>query len=259
MGWNRLSFLFFKLKWTKEIEKIVPKWNRLSFLCLEWAKKWECRKNKIEKYIISKSLDKQKIKPHNKETIKTNTKCLRRQFTHHTGTTWAKVGWSSWQDKSSSQKGWVSIDCSVVAALLSTTTRPVHKSSTGCWRVVTGCWQGVTGWYWRAVTGCWQGVTGWYWRAVTGRYKGVTGCYRGVTGCWRGVTEYWRGVTGRFFVLGLLLFFLFHNSYKKLKGNHGFWGLGHMCPNPPQPPLPLMMGGWDTCVPTQWWPTCYGL
>ena len=91
MGWNRLSFLFFKLKWTKEIEKIVPKWNRLSFLCLEWAKKWECRKNKIEKYIISKSLDKQKIKPHNKETIKTNTKCLRRQFTHHTGITWQLV------------------------------------------------------------------------------------------------------------------------------------------------------------------------
>ena len=177
----------------------------------------------------------------------------------HKSCSLAKVGWSSWQDKSSSQKGWVSIDCSVVAALLSTTTRPVHKSSTGCWRVVTGCWQGVTGWYWRAVTGCWQGVTGWYWRGVTGRYKGVTGCYRGVTGCWRGVTEYWRGVTGRFFVLGLLLFFLFHNSYKKLKGNHVSQPLGHMCPNPPQPPHPLMMGGWDTCVPTQWWPTCYGL
>ena len=37
---------------------------------------------------------------------------------------------SSWQDKSSSQKGWVSIDRSVVAALPSTTPRPVHKSST---------------------------------------------------------------------------------------------------------------------------------
>ena len=37
---------------------------------------------------------------------------------------------SSWQDKSPSQKGWVSIDRSVVAALPSTTPRPVHKSST---------------------------------------------------------------------------------------------------------------------------------
>ena len=37
---------------------------------------------------------------------------------------------SSWQDKSSSQKGWVSIDRSVVAALPSTTPWPVHKSST---------------------------------------------------------------------------------------------------------------------------------
>ena len=37
---------------------------------------------------------------------------------------------SSWQDKSSSRKGWVSIDRSVVAALPSTTPRPVHKSST---------------------------------------------------------------------------------------------------------------------------------
>ena len=37
---------------------------------------------------------------------------------------------SSWQDKSSSQKGWVSIDRSMVAALPSTTPRPAHKSST---------------------------------------------------------------------------------------------------------------------------------
>ena len=34
-----------------------------------------------------KSLDKQKIKALNKEKIKTDTKCLRRQFRHHTGTT----------------------------------------------------------------------------------------------------------------------------------------------------------------------------
>ena len=33
-----------------------------------------------------KSLDKQKIKALNKEKIKTDTKCLRRQFRHHTGT-----------------------------------------------------------------------------------------------------------------------------------------------------------------------------
>ena len=32
--------------------------------------------------------------------------------------------------KSSSQRGWVSIDRGVIAALLSTTPRPVHKSST---------------------------------------------------------------------------------------------------------------------------------
>ena len=37
---------------------------------------------------------------------------------------------SNWQDKSSSQKGWVSIDRSVVAALPSTTPRPGHTSST---------------------------------------------------------------------------------------------------------------------------------
>ena len=44
---------------------------------------------------------------------------------------WPNVGdLSSWQDKSPSQKGWVSIDRSVVAALPSTTPRPVHKSST---------------------------------------------------------------------------------------------------------------------------------
>ena len=40
-----------------------------------------------------KSLDKQKIQAHNKEKKiekykKTGTKCLRRQFRHHTGTTW---------------------------------------------------------------------------------------------------------------------------------------------------------------------------
>ena len=34
------------------------------------------------------------------------------------------------KDKSSSQRGWVSIDRGVIAALLSTTPRPVHKSST---------------------------------------------------------------------------------------------------------------------------------
>ena len=34
-----------------------------------------------------KSLDKQKTQPLNKEKIKTDTKCLRRQFRHHTGTT----------------------------------------------------------------------------------------------------------------------------------------------------------------------------
>ena len=37
---------------------------------------------------------------------------------------------SNWQDKSSSQKGWVSIDRNVVVALPSTTPWPVHKSST---------------------------------------------------------------------------------------------------------------------------------
>ena len=34
-----------------------------------------------------KSLDKQMIQALNKKKIKTGTKCLRRQFRHHTGTT----------------------------------------------------------------------------------------------------------------------------------------------------------------------------
>ena len=34
------------------------------------------------------------------------------------------------KDKSSSQRGWVSRDRGVIAALLDTTPRPVHKSST---------------------------------------------------------------------------------------------------------------------------------
>ena len=37
---------------------------------------------------------------------------------------------SSWQEQIIQSKGWVSIDRSVVAALPSTTPRPVHKSST---------------------------------------------------------------------------------------------------------------------------------
>ena len=35
-----------------------------------------------------KSLERQKLQALNKEKIKTGTKCLRRQFRHHTGTTW---------------------------------------------------------------------------------------------------------------------------------------------------------------------------
>ena len=49
------------------------------------------KEQKIEKYIqdqMIKSLHKQKIQALNKEKIKTDTKCQRRQFRHHTGTTW---------------------------------------------------------------------------------------------------------------------------------------------------------------------------
>ena len=35
-----------------------------------------------------KTLDKPKIKAHNKRGVKTDTKSLRRQFGHHTDSTW---------------------------------------------------------------------------------------------------------------------------------------------------------------------------
>ena len=69
-------------------EKIENQWNKLSFLCLYCAKK-ENRKDKKWKY--SRELnDKntQRKQAHNKEKIKTDTKCLRRQFVHHTGIIW---------------------------------------------------------------------------------------------------------------------------------------------------------------------------
>ena len=40
---------------------------------------------KYTRGLNDKSLDKQKIQALNKEKIKTGTKCLRRQFRHHTG------------------------------------------------------------------------------------------------------------------------------------------------------------------------------
>ena len=43
---------------------------------------------------------------------------------------WCSDDLSSWQEQIIQSKGWVSIDRSVVAALPSTTPRPVHKSST---------------------------------------------------------------------------------------------------------------------------------
>ena len=68
--------------------------------------KRENRKKKIEKYtrgINEKTLDKPKIQAHNKQRVKTDTKCLPRQFGHHTGTTWGYKefynGWVKRQDK----------------------------------------------------------------------------------------------------------------------------------------------------------------
>ena len=52
---------------------------------------------------MKKTLDKPKIQAHNKQRVKTDTKCLRRQFGHHTGTTWGYKefynGWVKRQDK----------------------------------------------------------------------------------------------------------------------------------------------------------------
>ena len=77
---------------------------------------------KLYKYMSSSLGSKLKFKPHNGGD----------HFWEKEKQTpaWCSVDLSSWQEQIIQSKGWVSIDRGVVAALPSTTPRPVHKSST---------------------------------------------------------------------------------------------------------------------------------